>query len=429
MMPHQPWIHMLGMRPDLSDTERASLHAHLQTCRECRAIADEYARQDAFLRALQVPEPSPALRRRVLEEVGGARSIHPHGGWWQSLSGVPAAAVLAAVLVAAVVLPNHAGALHLPGSMSSQAGAPARVRHGPGPRQKSNRNTHQPAYFGPFGTRDGVRGANRSNAGNARSAPGMHTLAGTALRQSPSTDRAAPASPLVPPSQAVTVVSHGLRLTLTLPVGPYVRNGLIRTRVQVQNVSREPIRIAGTSDGECGSSRPQVQMRASNGIYESVMPLPGGPIPSCPLIPPNTGPQLRPGRSQAVQKLVILRSSSLRAVLLITTGRRTTLIATPPITITLGKARTPRIRLLATSPPTARVSAHDRHSGPLYYVMWSVCVNSHGQLTAELFGQAWRSTHSTTLRPATGCGRVSEWHAVAGYVNQPVTMFNYKRRW
>jgi len=428
MTHHQPWIHMLGMRADLSDTERASLDAHVQTCRECRAIGDEYARQDAFLRALQVPEPSPALRRRVLEEVGEARSIRPHGDWWQSLSGVPAAAVLAAVLVAAVLLPNHGGGIHLPGSMSSQAGAPAHVRHGPGPRQESIPNTHQHPYFGPIGARDGVPGANRSNADGAHSAPGMHKLRGTALNQAPSTDQAAPASPLVPPSPAVTVVSHSLRLTLTLPVGPYIHNGLIRTRVQVQNVSRGPIRIAGTPDGECGFSTPQIQMRTSNGIYESFMPLPGGPIPSCPLIPPNTGPQLWPGQSQAVQRLVILRSSSLRAVLMITTGRRTTLIATPPITITLGKARAPRIKLLATSPPAALVSAPDRHSGPLYYAMWSVCVNSHGQLTAELFGQAWRSTHSTILRPATQCDRVSQWHVIAGYLNRTVTMFNYKRQ-
>lgn len=427
MTHHQPWIHMLGMRADLSDTERVSLHAHLQTCRECQAIADEYARQDAFLRALQVPEPSPALRRRVLEEVGEARSIHPHAGWRQSLSGVPAAVVLAAVLVAAVVLPNHGGALHLPGSMSSQAGAPARVRHGPGPRQKSNGNTHQPANFGPIGARDGVLGANRSNADGAHPAPGMHTPAGTALKRSSSTDRAAPASPLVPPSPSVTVVTHGVRLTLSLPVGPYVHNGLIRTRVRLQNVSRRPIRIAGTPDGECGSSTPQIQMRASNGIDESFMPLPGGPIPSCPLIPPNTGPQLWPGQSQAVPRLVILRSSSLRAILMISTGRGTTLITTPPITITLGRARAPRIRLVATSPPAALVTAHDRHSGPLYYLMWSVCVDSRGRLTAELFGQTWHSTRSTTLRPPNRCGRVSEWHAVAGYLNQPVTVFNYKR--
>lgn len=427
-MHHQPWIHMLGMHADLSDAERASLDAHLQTCHECRAIGDEYAQQDTFLRALRVPEPSPALRRRVLEEVGEVQSIRPHGTWWQSLSGVPAAAVLAAVLVAAVLLPNHGGGIHLPGAMSSQVGAPAHVRHGPGPRRGPLPHAPESPYFGPFDhANNTVPDANRNSAAGAHSAPGTHRLRGTALKQAASSDRAMPASPLIPPSPAVTVVSHGLRLTLLLPVGPYVHNGLIRTRVQLQNVSRRSIRIAGTPDGECGPSGPQIQMRASNGIYEIFTPLPGGPIPSCPFIPPNTGPQLWPGQSQAVQRLVILRSSSLRAVLMITTGRHTTLIATPPITIPLGKARAPRIKLLATSPPAALVSAPDRHSGPLYYVMWSVCVNSHGQLTAELFGQTWRSTHSTILRPATQCDRVTQWHVVAGYLNRPVTMFNYKR--
>ena len=75
-MDHTPYRDLLATRDDLTPEEAPSLEAHLQGCAECTALAEEYARQDAFLQALRLPVPPQTLQAGVLGKAHRLRPAH-----------------------------------------------------------------------------------------------------------------------------------------------------------------------------------------------------------------------------------------------------------------------------------------------------------------------------------------------------------------
>jgi hypothetical protein len=100
----------------------------------------------------------------------------------------------------------------------------------------------------------------------------------------------------------VSTVSHGLKLTLTVPAGEYPRGGLVRAMLSVQNISPGDIGLLG-SDVQVLSTKGEV-------LYPPSVPPtiePKGVTPWPPL-------RLRSGRAVVERPFIVLRGPYVHAV-------------------------------------------------------------------------------------------------------------------
>jgi hypothetical protein len=77
---HASFQRLLAASHDLSPGERGRLQHHLERCARCRLLANEYCRQDVFLRAVPAMEPAPMFQRAVFGRIA-ARVEEPRRRW------------------------------------------------------------------------------------------------------------------------------------------------------------------------------------------------------------------------------------------------------------------------------------------------------------------------------------------------------------
>ncbi len=218
--------------------------------------------------------------------------------------------------------------------------------------------------------------------------------------------------------EARTVIGHGLRLTVSLGGLTHPRDSLIRVGISVRNVSHHTITLCG--DCVSGAIEADVMDRFGRIDYP----------PAVPELVTNTGGRRRSslGRKLAAgavlreDQFIILRARYVRAVVTLANTRSTVVTSSP---VTFVNQPGPQLSLVLT--PVVSVTLHDvaAHYGPIYYSYSYRCAETDG---TEASGYDWQMSDSTTITPEIdpSCGRLLEFHLVAGALNQPVGRVDYK---
>ncbi len=410
MKRHGAFRHLLSERAGLAPAQAARLQAHLQECVECRELAAEYARQDAFLRTLAIPEPGPALRHGVFQRVAQlprpTRRMPP-----RLLVFAPLAVV---VLVLSTVL----------------------VRHGAGSKPAAMKST-TPLV-------DGVPYQPRNPSFGPQAPASSH-----APISMPAGDRAIPALPLIPPLNASLGRFQsgrnidGLRITLSTARNSYPLYALVPVHVTVQNLSPDPVRTEADRFSTCNDYRPSVAAIGDHG--EVVEPIPQGPIPSCPLIPPDSFTYrlslLDHGRTLDATLYTVLMARHLRAGMIVHRyhGCNPNAPSCRPhdsvaygslVTIHLLRPDPPRVVLHGTPPTMMTLVGAPRNHGPLWVDGWFGCASParFHYITREggVGVQPAERGGTRVLLPLAGCyPPKTVFHAVAGWLNHSVAFINY----
>jgi len=121
-----------------------------------------------------------------------------------------------------------------------------------------------------------------------------------------------------------TTTSHGIRLTLQVPKIVQPKNGIVRVKVTVKNLGRDPIYMNNSYPYMgCFTHAPIAYVTNARGAMVDWLP-PGGPIPSCPadIVPPTScsqetpdvsWPLIQPARSLSAYYNLVLVTSHVRA--------------------------------------------------------------------------------------------------------------------
>jgi hypothetical protein len=417
---HELYRDMLAMRDELSTGEKESLAAHLEECAICRELGGEYGRQDAFLRALSLPEPPLTLKAGVLGRAHRTSSRR----WWRHGLGLLSAAAVIAMIVAA----THAG-------MGSNTGKAGLAPHAP-------RLTHAGAK---------ARGA--SSAPVIEDAP-----------QLPSTRKGAGFGTSQPSNQgdlaagsayeaSATSRSNGLLLTLSLPrscpvfscpaaARLYDRGAVIPVTVTARNVSKHVMGVTGPAPAlECQNGKPGVEAVGKNGHALTALNDVNGPQASCPAVPTGK-PYLYPGQRMRVQTYVVLISNRVRAEADIisfnscdprtTNGCRGEQIAVqgPVVSVALRNVAPARLKLEGN--PPAKALVQPTASSPLWSDGWYRCRGSASVTWTASEGRlgspsAVRRSTVVSL-PLVGCDpKHLEIHLAVGFLYHPVAHLVYVR--
>lgn len=213
----------------------------------------------------------------------------------------------------------------------------------------------------------------------------------------------------------VAVVEAGVELVLTVQGRTYPRNAVIRAVLRVKNVTRHPVEL----QYGCPNGPLSVEVLNATGavVYPPAVPLLARP--TCPPRP-NGGPRLAPGQVMEERPYVLLRGSQVDAVAAV--GPYNTQVFTPTLKLRLVAAPAPRVTLHAAGRIYATVVPPAPVRGPLLVSQSYRCQNG---LTESSIA-AWQATWKEQIRP--GCAHVVEWHAVAGWLNQPVAFIAYLKR-
>ena len=221
-------------------------------------------------------------------------------------------------------------------------------------------------------------------------------------------------------SHGVSVVSHGLKLTLAVSKATYSRDALIRVHLTLQNVSRLAIRLGGTRGPECNRWGPGVQVVNAGGqiVYppatEWLLGSCGKPILSLPL---------RSGGTMRRTTLAILREADIQAVAMLGTD---TLVATPRLHLHLISGPSPQLTL--TTQPARIAVVPGTGWGDRFYYLYSIsCPVTAGETT--LTGWATWTRGATggdgVFRRSAECSSPVQWRFVGGWLDHPVATLNY----
>ncbi len=412
MKRHNAFRHLLAERAGLAPAPAARLQAHLQECAECRELAAEYARQDAFLRTLPIPEPGPALRRGVFQRVAEL----PRPKYWRV---PPRLLVFAPLAVVVLVLSTML------------------VRHGAGSKPAAMK----PATHLVNGGRDHYQNPSFGSQAAASS-------------HAPITIEAIPAAPLFPPLDASSGRfqsgrnTDGLRITLAIARNSYPLYALVPVHVTVQNLSPDPVQIEADRSFGCAEYRPSVAAIDDHGEVVEPLPVTGRPMPSCPMIPFNSPTYrlslLGHGKTLDATLYTVLMTRHLRASMIVHRyhGCNPAAPGCRPhdsraygslATIHLQPPDSPRAVLHGSPPTMMTLIGAPRNHRPLWVDGWFGCaspdrfhyITSEGGVGIE---PAERGG-TRVLLPLAGCYPPrTELHAVAGWLNHSVAFINYGAR-
>jgi hypothetical protein len=228
----------------------------------------------------------------------------------------------------------------------------------------------------------------------------------------------------------VSTVSHGVRLTMTVPGDEFSEGALVRVRTSIENVSTHPIQLAATCP-PWGTPWVAVLDGIGNVAYPPAVTAVGVKgRTKCSKLYLFT--RLSPGATLRTTRLIVLRDPRLQA--------RVTL-ATRVVAGNLVEGwrdmqgKTVAVHLLPATPLAATVTSSPTlqvtvplpspDPGPLYYQYVLRCDTSSG----ASYPGTWTWQHTTgptiDLTPPTYCASTSEWHIAAGYLDHPVATIDY----
>ncbi len=224
---------------------------------------------------------------------------------------------------------------------------------------------------------------------------------------------------------------HGLRITLTLPAGPFRRDELLRVHVTATNVSRTPIDITRDCyDGTNFILSVWAIDPAGNPRYPPAVPS----LPPAPCIPPHVVRALKPGQTIKATLLVVARTTRLAGIVPVE-------LRSPGVTEDFDViGGIVHLRLLPAAPapvtvtqtpsgPSVRVQRAPGDSGPLRYQYWAQCPSTDGTEVSTDQTVSWQIADGDSFIPASPtCQTPLEWHAVAGWLGESVTYIDYVKR-
>lgn len=215
----------------------------------------------------------------------------------------------------------------------------------------------------------------------------------------------------------------GIRLTVSIPAGPYPLDALVAVNVTLRNMTRHVVRYWTRGPMAPGYQDPQGEVLDSSGqvLYPPALPqwlpLPGpAPFP----VP------LRPGQSVGGRQFLVLRGPELRATQTIDIDGVANGVHYPPASIS---TRAIALGLISQAPPAVRLSASEQGlradisppagaTGPMFYMQYSKC----GDISTSNQTLEWTAS-TPVLVP--GCPRPVEWFVVAGWLNHPVARIHF----
>jgi len=226
----------------------------------------------------------------------------------------------------------------------------------------------------------------------------------------------------------VSTVSHGVKLTLTVPRRNYPRNALIRVSVRLENVSQHWKTISGGGP-MCGSNHPGAAVTTDAGlaVYPPAIP---SVFASCGRF--LRGTRLPPGGVLHAHPLIILRGNHVMAYARI--DNQGTELVTRQLVLHLVPGVAPQVTFTKTFFLQAAVRpANAGMKKRLYFLYGYRCPGGgdpadHGIISTSSGVVTWQSTtlsHHGAYLFQVGCRDPIEWHVVAGYLNQPVAMIDY----
>ncbi|MDQ2741809.1 MAG: hypothetical protein M3Z66_05875 [Chloroflexota bacterium] len=225
--------------------------------------------------------------------------------------------------------------------------------------------------------------------------------------------RAEPAVvPQAPRGHAARIVAHGLRVTLRVPEASYARNILTRGFVTVQNVSHAAVSLERAGGRPCGDINPWIEAANSAGrvVYPPALRV-EFPSPCKQL----TGLRFAPGQQHTWRVDLIVRGRYLRTAVRLASSRTT--IRTPALAVELIPAAAPQVTIGSSlQGPYATVTPPGLVHGAMLYQ--SSCFTGGTGVTDTVNVLTWTPSRGTRIY--AGCLSPSEWHAVAGWLGQPV---------
>ncbi len=275
MKRHGTFTKLLALRRSLAPEEDAKLTRHLMRCRSCRELAGEYKRQDAFLQSLELPSPTPQLRRVVFDRIDrpvayreprrADGDVRPYRRGRRRRLGLRLAPAALALALAATLV-------HV---TTQPSGAPSAQPAATSLKFATQQRPAEPPAFAPATDASSYR---RPNAA------------------------------------AVQTVAGGLMLTLSIARTAYAKNALVPVTVRLKNVSRHSVRIApgGTP---CATPAPWAEVTTVRGNVLYPPPFQGDFVPEC--ARPEPERSLAAGETILSHFQVILRDRYLRAVVAI----------------------------------------------------------------------------------------------------------------
>lgn len=241
-----------------------------------------------------------------------------------------------------------------------------------------------------------------------------------------STAEAASAGGRAPAVRSTVTTLQGVRVSLWLTDNKrvYPRDALVPVTVRLRNVSRFP----KVWTFACGRENPRVQVLNSQGTVRYPPGLALLSPPQCPAA--GAQPFLAPGRTFQRQFLVVMRGHLLRAIWNFQTASSSpganepTQVTTGQVAVNLVHGPRPVATLHRNPKVYAVVQAPPGSSGLLRVVDVARCPNgSSGAANTIQNVSIWRPVAGRVIRPP--CANPFEWHALAGWVNEPVVRINY----
>jgi hypothetical protein len=236
----------------------------------------------------------------------------------------------------------------------------------------------------------------------------------------------------------VQTLSHGVRLTLTLPKRIFAADEIARATVRVDNLSHRAL----TVDHRCDLKNPEVDVRAASGfpLYPPPVDFLSAP-PRCPFYTTT----LRPGASLVTFPYIIVRAKYLQARVLLAPQRvKTTGLGPGPYFV----VRTPvtRVRLVPAEKPAVQLCSFSHLCANVEPPLLPVGLQVHGPLLYAFTAQCGskgvpRYIQSVWLQPAPanhvfkppryrvypGCDRPAIWNFVVGWLGTPSVRIHFVR--
>lgn len=239
-------------------------------------------------------------------------------------------------------------------------------------------------------------------------------------------------------------LSHGVRITLTIPNRVYPRDALARFTVSLTNVSRARRYLQDFPPDWGGPFSPHILMRTRSGrmVYEEDLSTFLAPTPG------TLGRNfvLQPGRTLTRHVRFVLAAGDVRAVSRVADGYTAYTdggppvsppriawahhlwgIATPWIHLTLRTERAPTATVSRES-NRIRVTVHApwRTTGPMFYMDSARCWTGPGTMSTEQH-ISWTRAPGASFTSALqrSCPSRQPWHAVVGWPDHRVLFLSY----
>jgi hypothetical protein len=223
----------------------------------------------------------------------------------------------------------------------------------------------------------------------------------------------------------VSTVSQGIKLTLEVPHKTYPRNALIRVTITARNVTWRPVRITRVNT-LCGDNNPYIDVSDGQGHPSQLPTFTRFLATTCPI--PVSYRSLGVGRSLRWHRYGILTDSVVEATIILGKPPGSREVSTPAIAVRLTEGQAPQVMLhtdrgsvFADIQPVGPVQS------PLRYIE-SVNCPFIGPVAGYRVVTEYTWRIEVGNRVTAGCDPVSEWHVIAGWLDQPVATIDYMKR-